>query len=303
MVCYNPMQAKYLVRGDGKKDVKFSNTLASAFASGHDLSDFGDDNLTLPCGKCIGCKLERSRQWALRCMNEASCYEDNCFLTLTYDDDHLPLNGSLEKRDFQLFMKRLRAKFSDTKIRFYHCGEYGELLSRPHYHALLFGFDFPDKKLFYTRDGKRFYTSDICSDLWGFGHCEISDLTFDSAAYVTRYCTKVVSGSAAEGHYGLRSPEYSTMSRRPGIGRPWFDKFKTDVFPSDNMVVNGHLCKPPRYYDDLLAKHDPAVMAKIKELRVVRSERFSDDNTCRRLNDRLICKEAQLKNLKRKLES
>ncbi len=102
--------------------------------------------LSLPCGQCIGCRLERSRQWAMRCMHEAQLHENNCFITLTYDNTHLPSDGSLHYKDFQLFIKRLRKKFGNTRIRYYMAGEYGENFGRPHFHACIFGHDFHDKK-------------------------------------------------------------------------------------------------------------------------------------------------------------
>jgi hypothetical protein len=103
-----------------------------------------DGTLELPCGQCIGCRLERSRQWAMRCLHESSLYDRNAFVTLTYDDEHLPPGGSLNYPDFQRFMKRLR-KNSKSPIRFYMGGEYGESTLRPHFHVCLFGYDFPDK--------------------------------------------------------------------------------------------------------------------------------------------------------------
>ena len=101
--------------------------------------------LSLPCGQCSGCRLERSRQWAMRCVHEAAAYDCNAFITLTYDEENLPADGSLNYDHFQLFMKRLRKAIEPNKVRFYMCGEYGEENGRPHFHACLFGYDFPDK--------------------------------------------------------------------------------------------------------------------------------------------------------------
>ena len=177
--------------------------------------------MSVPCGRCIGCRLEHSRQWAVRCMHEASLYEDNCFITLTYANEYLPPGGSLRKRDFQLFMKRLRKRFSDGVIRFYHCGEYGENTFRPHYHALLFNFDFVDKTLWSLRGEHKVYRSAVLEDLWPSGQSEIGSVSFESAAYVARYITKKVTGARAEGHYRAvdeltgeifdRLPEYSPL--------------------------------------------------------------------------------------------
>lgn len=144
--------------------------------------------LSLPCGQCIGCRLERSRQWAMRCMHEASAFDSNAFVTLTYDDASLPPNGSLKYSDYQLFMKRLRKAIEPSKVRFYMCGEYGEEEFRPHFHACLFGFDFPDKVKFKTTgSGSTIYTSKMLETLWPHGLCSTADVTFESAAYVARY--------------------------------------------------------------------------------------------------------------------
>ena len=195
-------------------------------------------------------------------------------------------------------MKRLRQKFG-VKIRFYHCGEYGEQLSRPHYHACLFGVRFEDQTPF----GEKTFTSKTLTQVWGKGHCLIGDLTYESAAYVARYCTKVVTGDSAVSHYEGRLPEYSTMSRRPGIGYGWYQRFSSDVYPSDFLVVRGAKCKPPRYYDNLLKKQNEIAFENIREKRMQASSKRSADQTCRRLLDREICKKAQIKSLKRSYEN
>lgn len=299
MPCFNPLQAYFVCDPSGSRKVKFSSQAAEEFYNGNSLSE---EYFGLPCGKCIGCRLERSRQWALRCMHEASLYEDNCFITLTYDDVHLPEDGSLNKKHFQDFMKRLRFKYSDSSIRYYHCGEYGEQFERPHYHALIFGFDFPDKVLWGSSNGENLYVSDSLTDLWGFGHCSIGDVTFESAAYVARYCTKLITGEAAAEHYQGRQPEYATMSRRPGIGRRWYDQFKKDAYPSDFLLVRGAKCKPPRYYDNRFSEEFPEQFQLIKDKRVDRSGTHANDNTYRRLKDREKCQEVRFEQLKRNLE-
>jgi len=126
LTCYHPLRAFKTVSGT----IVFNGNKPNI-----------KEALNLPCGKCIGCRLDRSRQWAIRCMHEASLYERNCFITLTYSDEFLPNDRSVNVRHFQLFMKKLRKRFGPN-IRFYHCGEYGEKTSRPHYHALLFNFDY-----------------------------------------------------------------------------------------------------------------------------------------------------------------
>lgn len=302
MPCYFPLQASFSVREDGKKDIEFSNANGLLFMKGE--KPIGDSNLSIPCGRCMGCRLERARQWAVRCVHEAKCYEDNCFVTLTYAPEHLPQDGSLQRKDIQDFLKRLRQKFSDRKIRVFYCGEYGDQLMRPHYHLCLFNLDFPDKeKLFKIQDNWN-YSSKILSELWPLGHASVTGFSFETAAYVARYCTKKITGSSAEDHYAGRVPEFAGMSLKPGIGKPWFDKFaKTDLIPHNNIVVRGAKCKPPRYYDILWEREDPISFAKAKEARQEMAEERAANNTFDRLAVRLKCLESRTRLLLRKLES
>lgn len=267
--------------------------------------------ISLPCGQCIGCRLERSRQWAVRCVHEASLYDRNCFVTLTYDPAHLPKTGSLQLEHFQLFMKRLRKKYG-AGIRFFHCGEYGDNLGRPHYHALLFNHDFDDKKYFSERNGNKVWTSDNLSNLWQMGFSLIGEVTFESAAYVARYVMKKVTGENKDIHYNGMKPEYVTMSRRPGLGKGWYEKYKTDVYPHDRVIVRGAETRPPRFYDNLLGKSDPSTLALLKIERE-KNEKFvtdvvngktviESDSSMRRLAIKEVVKRAEISNLKRPLE-
>lgn len=246
---------------------------------------------TVPCGQCRGCRTERSRQWAVRCMHEASLQEENCFATLTYAPEYLPTAGSLVKADFQKFMKRLRKFFFPRKVRFFHAGEYGEDTKRPHYHALLFGVDFADKVVWSKRGLHPVYRSRQLDELWGRGQCEVGSVTFESAAYVARYVMKKISGEANDWQYEvvdevtgevhLRGREYATMSRRPGIGRAWLDKYMSDVYPADRVVVAGQAQKPPQYYDKVYGLLAPAEMGAIKEARSAKV-RLADSSLTRR---------------------
>jgi len=301
MPCYFPLQATFSVREDGKKDLMFSQVNADLFRKG--LKPLGDNNLMLPCGKCMGCRLEKSRQWAVRCLHESRMYDENCFITLTYAPEHLPKDGSLVRKHMQDFIKRLRFKFRDRKIRVFYCGEYGDKLGRPHYHACLFNFDFSDKKYFCMIQGNIHYESAILSDLWPFGHSSVSDFTFETAAYVARYCTKKINGKDAVEHYQGKVPEFAGMSLKPGIGKLWFDKYaKTDLLPHDNLVVRGAKCKPPRYYDVLRERFDPEGMLDAKAKREELGERMEYNSTFKRLAARLKCLEARTKTLVRRLE-
>lgn len=304
MACYSPLHA---FKGKSKESDKIAITFRRS-------DSWRGVRLDLPCGQCIGCRLERSRQWAVRCMHEASLHEDNSFLTLTYDDKHLPPDGSVHVSHFQNFMKRLRKSIAPKRVRFYHCGEYGEELGRPHYHALLFGYASPDRRFFSERNGNRVYTSDSMSKLWPFGFSVEGDVTFDSAAYVARYVMKKVTGDRSEAHYNGRHPEYTTMSRRPGIGQGWYEKFKADVYPRDGVVVRGHTTRPPRFYDTLLGREDRSTLELIKIKREKDSLRFVDDvlsdGTRLRVSDsdgsrlltREIVKKAEISTLMRPLE-
>lgn len=204
--------------------------------------------LQIPCGQCIGCRLERSREWALRITQEATLHEKSSFLTLTYSDRNLPTHHSLRKKDLQDFFKRLRF-FSELKLRYYACGEYGTQTLRPHYHICLFGEDFSsDRKLYKkTPEGFPLYNSQSLSDRWPFGHAVIGDLTFETAAYTARYVTKKITGEKASEHYGLREPEFSLMSRRPGIGTDWAKKNLIDL-ERGLCYSHGSLHKIPKFY-------------------------------------------------------
>lgn len=291
MPCYWPIKA-YVgpVKEKGKVNVVFKRS-----------QSYRAEALYLPCGQCIGCRLEYSRQWAIRCMHEAQMYEKNCFITLTYEDSKLPYNGSLDVKEWQGFMKRLRKKYG-AGIRFYHCGEYGEKLGRCHYHGLLFNHDFEDKKLWSEKDGNRLYTSEDLSRLWTKGFSTVGDVTFKSASYVARYVMKKVNGKEKENHYKGLKPEYTTMSRRPGIGFKWFEKYKSDIYPCDNVVVNGVKTRPPKYYDYLLDNSDSELFDRLKIERKNEAKKYEMDNDSFRLPVKEFCTSEKVKMLVRNLE-
>lgn len=257
----------------------------------------------VPCGQCVGCRLERSRQWAVRCVHEASLHEHNCFVTLTYNDKCLPLGGTLVKRDHQLFLKRLRKYIYPEKVRFYMCGEYGEQLKRPHYHFILFGIDFPDKFLWIRNNGFPLYRSKLLEMLWPFGFSTIGDVTFETCAYTARYIMKKVNGDIAEDYYQGRLPEYTCMSRRPGIAHDWLEKYEDDVYPHDYVVIRGGVkCRPPRYYDKIYDLDHPDVFRGVKARRKYRAAK-NPDGTYERLHVRETVQLARLKKLIRPYEN
>lgn len=299
MPCYHPMPAVRMVDGS----VKFISRNKKGV----------EGTLELPCGQCIGCRLERSRQWAMRCLHESSLHERNAFITLTYSDSNLPEGGSLNYSDFQRFMKRLRKRI-DAPVRFYVGGEYGEHGSiRPHFHACIFGYDFADK-VYYKRtsSGEKIYTSALLESLWPLGLSSVGDVTFESAAYIARYCVAKVTGDLAKAHYRVitddgvivdRLPEFNHMSLKPGIGAKWLAKYQTDVFPRDYVVINGVKTKPPKYYDTLFERGDPATFSDIVAQRELDGYAvyLAGETSTRRLNVKEQVQSARLSMLKRGL--
>lgn len=247
--------------------------------------------LKLPCGGCVGCRLERSRTWMVRVMNEAQLHEQNSYVTLTYKPEALPAWGNLQYRDFQLFMKRLRKEFGP--VRFYMCGEYGEKDRRPHYHACLFGVGFSDRKVWgKNRNGDVLYRSPILEKLWPLGISTVGNVTEQSASYVARYIMKKVNGPAAEEHYRVvnergevfdLTPEFTKMSLKPGIGAEWVKKYAQDVKVGDAVVIKGRKMRPPRYYDKLMEKEDYEHVEHVTFKRYEKSKDFLEHNTKERL--------------------
>ena len=298
MPCYHPISAYQCIDGS----IVFSELKR------HDILR----SLNLPCGQCVGCRLERSRQWAIRCMHEAQMHEQNSFITLTYDNAHLPSDRSLHYRDFQLFIKRLRKRFTGRRIRFYMAGEYGEKLGRPHWHACIFGLSFDDKKLWRrSPSGANLYRSQDLELLWPFGHSSIGDVTFESAAYVARYIMKKVTGKNAEEHYTeidpdsgeitKRKPEFTKMSLKPGIGYEWYKKYTSDVYPHDYVVVRGKKVKPPKYYDKNYKIDNPYEFDELLYFREKSAKLNYEDNTPERLLVKEQVTQAKLQKLKRNL--
>lgn len=295
MPCYKPIGA--VKGGDGI--IRFHPS-----ATGKELA--------LPCGRCIGCRLEHSRQWALRCVHEARLYEENSWLTLTYDDEFLPYAGSLVPEHLQKFFKRLRKSLDGkVKVRYYACGEYGGTnTERPHYHVCLFGYDFPDRAYWRTGEsGEDVDNSAELDRLWGMGECAIGELTFESAAYTARYCTKVITGEMKFEHYtkilecGTMveiEPEFARMSR--GLGRRHYERYRHEIFPSDECVINGKRSKPPRFYGKLLEAENPEMYADVKREREDHAESKKEDETLLRRTAREKVKYAQFAQLTRGLE-
>lgn len=253
-------------------------------------------------------------------MHEASLWPVNCFVTLTYSDEHLPPDGSLHHRDFQLFIKRLRKRLNlppsrplslggtgDSPVktlRYYMCGEYGDLLSRPHYHACLFNINFPDQKTYkFNADTQTYsYTSPSLDALWPLGQCTVGALNLQTAGYTARYCLTRKTGQQADAHYQGRLPEYNHMSTNPGIGHDWFLKFAgTDMLPGDYIVTTrGDKTGVPPYYDKLTRRygHD---LDQVKANRQLRALPHRADNVPARLLVKEQVKQAAIRTLHRNL--
>lgn len=249
----------------------------------------------------------------MRCVHEASLYKNNCFVTLTYDDANLPYRSQLTYEHFCKFLKRLRERrYREIgyrpNIRFYMAGEYGSQNWRPHYHAILFNHDWNDKLYFKTTgSGEKIYTSSTLEQLWPYGYSSTANATFESAAYIARYCLAKRTGDEAEAWYRRQDengiyqliPEFNEMSRKPGIGTDWLRFYKKDVYTHDQIIINGHKSSVPKFYDKLFKKINADKMAEFKEEREWKGYLNAADNTPERLRVKEIVQQAKLKHLQR----
>lgn len=292
MGCYRPIKAHQLEDGE----VIFKEPMSTKIAR----------HLAIKCGQCIGCRLAKTRDWAIRCMHESQMWKSNSFLTLTYDNKNLPKNRGVDLREWQLFAKRLREKVGP--FRFMACGEYGDKNQRPHYHAIVFGQDFAkDRK---QRPGNRvlpLWESDVLSGVWGKGYCTIGSVDFDSAAYVASYVMKKRNAGKSgkfDDHYERLNkhtgevwtvkPEFGTMSKKPGLGSTWWAKYGSEVYPDDFVVMKGMKFRPPAFYDKKMEKEDPYLAEQVAERRKLAACVQADQQTPARLKIREACAEAKL---------
>lgn len=261
----------------------------------------------LPCGQCIGCRLQRSRQWANRLMLELEYHQSAYFVTLTYNDKHVPVSYysdpdtgeafpamTLRMKDIQLFMKRLRKRFG--KVRYYACGEYGPETMRPHYHLIIFGLKLDDLVFKGKNEmGDLFYTSQKLEETWseriapvqyGYTNCltadkedfydclgfvSVSEVTWNTCAYVARYVTTKLTGKMSSFYDVFNiEPPFSLMSRKPGIARQWYEDHP-DCYDYEYISIStpkgGRKFRPPRYFDKLYDEEHKEEMKKIKEMR------------------------------------
>lgn len=307
MACYSPLKG---YRDPDTNGLCFKKTRIN------------QEPLEVACGQCLGCRTDRALMWAVRIVHESTLHQDsygNCFVTLTYRDKsdctaeqlangyHVPDDYSLNKAHFRNFAKRLRKHFPQ-KIRYFHCGEYGDQTQRPHYHACLFNVDFTDGIVWSDHEGIITYESPLLNSLWPYGFATVGQLNYETAAYTARYILKKITGHQAEDHY-LRNdeygvaywlqPEYVTMSLKPGIGHDYYQRYKHQIFPADIAAVpgKGNVNKVPRYYQKILESEDPATLELVREIRQDFIEKHQHDFTPERLMDRY--KVHKSKNLRR----
>lgn len=285
----------------------------------------------IPCGKCIGCRLDYSKTWATRAMLEAMQWEENYFITLTYDDKHKPYNwqmpdletgqiytdpgnwnGYLNPDDMKHFMYRLRTdyarKFKHRGIRMMYCGEYGEDTKRPHYHAILFNMPIPANELkvykqTYTKDF--LYTWDWLTEEWGKGNVIIAEVTWNTCAYVARYMCKKQKGPTSSEYYASRgqTPEFMRVSNRPGLARQYYEEHKKEIYAGDELIIKGRngkpVCiKPPKYFDNLFKEFNKEYMEELKERRseaCQTSEKLKGKTTTLKKAERLEIEERSIK--------
>ena len=324
MACFHPLTA-------GRPAPGYPLSFGSAIKANFEL-------LKVRCGQCIGCRLDHSLMWATRATHESRSHQDTCFITLTYADETMPHSLSVHAKPLQQFFRALRYHIKtenpdNPKIKYLACGEYSpkkrrpvgpfnpwEFVGegeRPHYHAVVFGYDFPDKELWTVRNDNRIFTSDILTDIWGKGHCTTAAVTFESAAYVARYSIKKLNGTLAQRPDPVTGllpyerichttgqileVEKERFHTSNGIGKDHYLSYTGDIYPNDSVVINGHETRPPRYYDNLFKAEDPHTMETIQDRRIQQMRKHAADNTPDRLAEREKVKQAQLNQLKREL--
>lgn len=299
MACYHPLRGAYtnIKTPNGKKQVKvfpeattgnkfvFQNRAKpDVFYTSDYPTETGNwrklDTFLIPCGQCIGCRLDYSRRWATRLMLELQCHQTAYFLTLTYDDDHITrgnkLAYTLVPEDVTNFLKRLRKEQStrtDVKIRYFLAGEYGSETHRPHYHLIVYDWIPPENDLVFLKNsfsGNKYWYSLTLNKLWKYGYNVVADVCWKSCAYVARYMLKKHKGLDSHIYDDLGiEPEYSTMSRRPGIGKEYYDLHAKDMLAQGYVQMPDGLTAPiPRYFDPFLEIDYPEEYEKLSENRV-----------------------------------
>ncbi len=304
MPCFYPITAykKRSKNPSGKRGITFNPKLG-----------YSDLKLEIPCNQCIGCKLDYSFQWSVRLQHENQMHSESMFITLTYNDENLPIDESLNLKHTQNFIRALRQKIHPQKIRFYIAGEYGEESRRPHYHAIIFGYRFGDLEL-WKHDDTPLYTSETLSNIWNKGFCSIGEVNQTTAQYVAKYVTKKINFIEGKSPEKLRDyyqhitrfgesvtlkKEYATMSLKPAIGATWFEKYQGDAYPSDFTInAAGKKQKNPKFYDTLMNRKNEKKLKQIKRRRTNKAKKHKEDQTFERLIVREKCAQARIQQRK-----
>lgn len=319
MSCTRPLKAwqvgkhesgkpKYLITSYNTSPIRYQGHLVVPSSKGT-LYRFVGDYIEIPCGKCEACQLSNAKQWTDRCLMELQDHKSSYFITLTYNNENLPTvpivdkygeivqASTLQKRDFQLFMKKLRSEIhreceryncehinesiEEPKIRYFACGEYGtgshyseaerrKCTYRAHYHAIMFGLELHDLKP-YSRNklGQQTYTSDWLSKIWNKGYVVIGEVTPESIAYTCRYVLKKAEGFDKKYYenFGME-PEFTLQSRKPGLARNYYERNKLKLFSQSNSylsTINGSIkLRPNKYFERLFEKNHPGFMQQYK---------------------------------------
>ena len=251
---------------DGKYKLFFHPPLDKSV---DDLKSLGYIPLAIPCRKCLGCRSDYAKQWSLRCaLEDYESVGDSYFVTLTYSESNLPLCISdsvsaddsdqldsylptLQKRDLQLFFKRLRK--SGRSFRYFACGEYGSRTSRPHYHSILFNLGLLDLKLYSNKNGFQYYTCAELDKVWQMGNVIVTRYEYGTGAYVAKYVQKQFMCDWSDDD--PRQRPFLLMSRNPGIGRTYLDSHPDSVLHDSVTFLKGDsVCysRPPKYSDYIL---------------------------------------------------
>lgn len=297
MVCYNPVLL-FPVPGAITKSGKQHMSVVGSLANNPHLA-CDDRYIKGACGQCIGCRLEYSRQWAMRAVHELEFHEYSCFCTFTFDNEHLPRDLSVSVRTHQLLMKRIRKAFG-SGIRFIMASEYGELYGRPHYHYCFFGLNLPDKEYLYSCNGVKYYTSQAIQSVWPYGRVIVGDVNFEAVAYVARYVLKKAKG---DDRFPNRAKEFFLVSRKPGIGYQWLQKYGSNTYDNDYVIIRGKRMKPPKYYDSKWSEDHPEWIEQIKNNRISSMLIHEENNTFDRLTTRERCHQAKASRLIRPLDN
>ncbi len=285
---------------------------------------YGSQFFKVPCKQCIQCRLQNSRMWADRLVCEAQTSSSSYFITLTYDDEHLPFGQpvkdvqgnvlspalpTLSKDEFRAFNKRLRRyfeyHFNIHNIRFYVGAEYGDKSARPHYHVIYFNLPIPDLVKYKNNfNGDVLYTSKILEGIWGKGFVVIASMSWQSAAYVSRYVLKKRNGSLSLEKLGIEN-QFQLCSNKPGIGREFYERNKDRIYENDELFIPGRgSTPPPSYFDRLYDSDRTERMYVVKENRL-RKAQFAEshmlDNTDLSEPQYFEVIKAKLENIKKKL--